>query len=73
MRNVRLIAFDLDGTLLDSDKRLSEENAAALARAAERGVEIVPATGRFYRLRLRDSLAAGGGRYGKAGRAARDL
>ena len=49
MRNVRLIAFDLDGTLLDSDKRLSEENAAALARAAERGVEIVPATGRFYR------------------------
>ena len=49
MRNIRLIALDLDGTLLDSDKQLSKENAAALARAAEEGVEIVPATGRFYR------------------------
>lgn len=49
MRNIRLIALDLDGTLLGSDKQLSEENAAALARAAEEGIEIVPATGRFYR------------------------
>ena len=49
MRKIRLIALDLDGTLLDSDKRLSEENAAALARAAEEGIGIVPATGRFYR------------------------
>ena len=49
MRKIRLIALDLDGTLLDSDKRLSAENAAALARAAEEGIEIVPATGRFYR------------------------
>ena len=49
MHNIRLIAFDLDGTLLDADKRLSKENAAALAQAAAEGVEIVPATGRFYR------------------------
>ena len=49
MRNIRLIALDLDGTLLGSDKQLSAENAAALARAAEEGIEIVPATGRFYR------------------------
>ena len=49
MRNIKLIALDLDGTLLGSDKQLSEENAAALARAAEEGIEIVPATGRFYR------------------------
>ena len=49
MRNIKLIALDLDGTLLGSDKQLSEENAAALARAAAEGVEIVPATGRFYR------------------------
>lgn len=45
---VKLIALDLDGTLLTSDKRLSPENEAALRRAAEAGVEIVPATGRFY-------------------------
>ena len=49
MHNIRLIALDLDGTLLDSDKQLSAENAAALARAAAAGIEIVPATGRFYR------------------------
>lgn len=48
MRNIKLIALDLDGTLLDSDKRLSEENRAALERAAGEGIEIVPATGRFY-------------------------
>ena len=49
MRKIRLIALDLDGTLLGSDKQLSEENASALARAAQEGIEIVPATGRFYR------------------------
>lgn len=49
MHNIRLIALDLDGTLLDSEKHLSKENAQALERAAESGIEIVPATGRFYR------------------------
>ena len=48
MHNIKLIALDLDGTLLNSDKQLSEKNRAALQRAAEEGVEIVPATGRFY-------------------------
>jgi len=45
---IRLIALDLDGTLLDSQKRLSDENLAALTRAAEAGVHIVPTTGRFF-------------------------
>lgn len=49
MRNIKLIALDLDGTLLGPDKLLSAENAAALERAAREGIEIVPATGRFYR------------------------
>ena len=48
MRNIRLIALDLDGTLLNSDKKLTPENEAALRRASEAGIEIVPATGRFY-------------------------
>ena len=43
MRNVRLIALDLDGTLLDSGKRLSEENARELEKAAQAGIEFVPA------------------------------
>ena len=45
---IKIIALDLDGTLLDSEKRLSDVNRDALARAAEKGVLIVPTTGRFF-------------------------
>ena len=44
---VKLIAFDLDGTLFDDRKRLSEENLAALKAAQRAGIELVPATGRI--------------------------
>ena len=47
-KSIRLIALDLDGTLLDSEKRLSAANRAALERAVSMGIEVVPATGRFY-------------------------
>lgn len=49
MPDIRLIALDLDGTLLNSAKELSPGNRAALYAAAEAGIHIVPATGRFYR------------------------
>jgi Cof subfamily protein (haloacid dehalogenase superfamily) len=48
MRDIRIIALDLDGTLLDSQKRLSRANLEALAYAAAKGVAIVPTTGRFF-------------------------
>ena len=48
MDDIKIIALDLDGTLLDSEKRLSDVNRAALERAAEKGVLIVPTTGRFF-------------------------
>lgn len=44
-----IIALDLDGTLLNSNKELTPGNLAALNRAAEAGYEIVPTTGRFYK------------------------
>ncbi len=44
--DIRLIALDLDGTLLTTDKRLTEHTKKVLARAAEQGIHIVPATGR---------------------------
>ena len=47
-RKIRLIALDLDGTLLNSNKELTEKNLAALAAAAAKGIEIVPTTGRFF-------------------------
>lgn len=46
--SIKLILLDLDGTLLTSGKQLSPRNRAALERAAERGIYIVPSTGRFY-------------------------
>ena len=44
----KLIAFDLDGTLLDGKKNIPPENMAALKAAAEQGIQLVPATGRIY-------------------------
>ena len=45
---VKLIAFDLDGTLLDRQKNIPEANLQALKAAAEAGALLVPATGRIY-------------------------
>ncbi|HUI93881.1 MAG TPA: Cof-type HAD-IIB family hydrolase [Chitinivibrionales bacterium] len=42
-----LLAFDLDGTLLTSDKRLSRANAAALADMASHGCVVALASGRL--------------------------
>lgn len=44
--SIRLIALDLDGTLLDSHKQLSEQNREALEACIARGLHIVPCTGR---------------------------
>lgn len=41
-----MIALDLDGTLLTTDKRLTEKTVEVLSQAALRGIYIVPATGR---------------------------
>ena len=46
---VKLIAFDLDGTLLDDDKHLPPENRSALKAAYDRGIFLVPATGRILK------------------------
>ena len=47
-KELKLIAFDLDGTFLDDQKKIPEENLKAVRAAAERGIHIVPATGRLY-------------------------
>ena len=45
---VRLIALDIDGTLLDEQSHLPEINRGAVAGAAARGIEIALVTGRRY-------------------------
>ena len=49
----RLIAIDLDGTLLNSDGRVSARNLAALRLAESSGAEIVIATGRRHGYAMR--------------------
>jgi len=46
--NIRLIAIDIDGTLLDPQFQVSDANLAALRRAHQAGVEILLVTGRRH-------------------------
>lgn len=45
---VRLIAIDIDGTLLDSKGKLSEENKDAVDAAVDAGIEVSLVTGRRF-------------------------
>jgi Cof subfamily protein (haloacid dehalogenase superfamily) len=45
---IRLIALDIDGTLLNSRWEVSSANQAAIAEATGRGIEVVLVTGRRY-------------------------
>ena len=42
----KLIALDMDGTLLNSEKKVSEKTKEALKYATDKGVKVVIATGR---------------------------
>lgn len=44
----KLIAIDLDGTLLNSNKRISDENKEAIRSAIASGVHVVVCSGRIY-------------------------
>ncbi|MDE8674432.1 Cof-type HAD-IIB family hydrolase [Priestia aryabhattai] len=45
-KEFKLIALDMDGTLLNNQQEVSEENRAAIAKAQEKGVHVVLSTGR---------------------------
>ncbi len=46
--DIRLVAMDLDGTLLGSDKQISPENARVLRACEARGIKMVLASGRNF-------------------------
>ena len=48
MSKYQIIASDLDGTLLNSDGVISEENLAAIRELTAMGVHFVPASGRSF-------------------------
>lgn len=45
---IRLVASDLDGTLLDTFRRITDENREAIAKLQENGIEFIINTGRDY-------------------------
>ncbi|MGN0976139.1 MAG: Cof-type HAD-IIB family hydrolase [Gemmiger sp.] len=46
MQDIRIIGLDLDGTVFDDRKQISRRTLDAIAGAIERGVWVLPATGR---------------------------
>ena len=46
MAEIKLLALDLDGTLLNGEKQISPRTRAALDRVRQQGVLVVPVTGR---------------------------
>ena len=44
--NIKLVALDLDGTLLNSKHQMSKRNHCAIRRTIELGIEVVIATGK---------------------------
>jgi Cof subfamily protein (haloacid dehalogenase superfamily) len=50
---IRLVAIDIDGTLLDSSGKLPEENRKAIGWASRRGVKVILVTGRRWAMAWR--------------------
>ncbi len=48
MKNYELITFDMDGTLLDSEKNISEDSIEMIRKAAKAGKTVTLSTGRCF-------------------------
>lgn len=48
MKEIRLIALDLDGTLFDNNSRISEKNIQTIQQAVAKDIHVVISTGRPY-------------------------
>lgn len=46
--NIKLIATDMDGTLLNYDNKISDENTDALLACQQKGIQVMLASGRSY-------------------------
>jgi len=60
---IKILAFDMDDTLLDGHGKLSDGNRAALDRAIEKGYHVVIASGRVWSALPKDVLAVPGIQY----------
>ena len=46
MSEIRLVALDLDGTVFNDEKQISPRTLKAIRAALDKGVDVLPATGR---------------------------
>lgn len=53
----KLISLDLDGTLLDTKRKLPERNRRAIQSATQKGIEVIISTGSPYGLMPHDDLS----------------
>lgn len=60
---IKLIALDLDGTLLTTEKKLTNHTKEVLEQALSQGIHVVPATGRPFCGIPKEILALDGIRY----------
>lgn len=63
MKQIRLVALDLDGTVFNDQKEISPRTLAAIRAALEKGVAVLPATGRTVRGVPEQFLSIPGVRY----------
>lgn len=47
-KNIKLIALDIDGTIMGKDYRISDRVKQTISRAVEKGIHVLIATGRMY-------------------------
>ncbi|HSA06332.1 MAG TPA: Cof-type HAD-IIB family hydrolase [Candidatus Gastranaerophilales bacterium] len=47
-KNIKLIALDVDGTIMDKNYRISDRVKKAISAAVEKGIYVLIATGRMY-------------------------
>ena len=66
----KLIAIDLDGTLLDSYGEISNENKNAIKKAIEKGINVVLTSGRMSDSVKNLSLEIGADKYAISGNGA---
>jgi len=61
--DIRLVALDMDGTLVNTFKKVAPRDLETLKKAMARGVEVVPASGRTLHTLPEELLALEGLRY----------
>ena len=45
MKDIKLVALDLDGTLFDNSSRISKRNLTAIRSITDKGIHVVISTG----------------------------